>query len=106
MEKGFLNSLKLDDWYKVFVYLGAILFFISLFLNIKGITNNELQLLSGGIFFVGIGEWISWKVGNLFDGSGILSCPVRKHTFLGWFFIILGNFLILFFILKILNAIN
>lgn len=46
MEKGILSGLKLDRWYKVFVYTGLFLFVISLFLPIKGITNSELQLLS------------------------------------------------------------
>jgi hypothetical protein len=105
MTKGVLNSLKLDKWYKVFVYIGFLLFFISLFFSIKGISNGELQLLSGGIFFIGIGEWISWKVGIEYTyGPGMLTYPLRKHTFLGWFFIIVGILLVILFILSIIKG--
>ena len=110
MEKGILSGLKLDHWYKVFVYAGLFLFIISLFLPIKGITNSELQLLSGGFFFIGIGEWLSWmmaskiKPPNIYTGpAALISYPIRKHTFLGWFFIILGIVMIMLFMLKILN---
>ena len=112
MDKGILIGLKLDRWYKVFVYAGLFLFILSLFLPIKGITNGELQLLSGGVFFIGTGEWISWKVANHFKPpniytgtAGILSYPIRQHTFLGWFFIILGLLLAILFVLKLLKVI-
>ncbi len=112
MEKGLLSGLKLDQWYKVFVYSGLFLFVISLFLPIKGITNSELQLLSGGFFFIGIGEWLSWKVANHFKPpniytglAGMLSYPIRQHNFLGWFFILLGILMVIIFVLKLLKVI-
>ncbi len=57
----FLKGLKIDRWYKVFVYLGALAFIISLLIEVKGITNLELQLLSLGFFFIGVGEWKNEK---------------------------------------------
>jgi hypothetical protein len=54
------STLKLDVWYKAFVYVGAPLFLPSLFRH-KGITNGQVHLLGAGLFFIGLGEWKNWK---------------------------------------------
>ena len=52
------HNLKLDLWYKAFVYVGAAVFLASLFKeDTKGISSGEAQLLGAGLFFVGVGEW-------------------------------------------------
>lgn len=98
----FLRGLKIDRWYKVFVYLGAVAFIISLFVEVKVITNRELVMLSLGLFFIGVGEWKNEKVlayykpPNVYTGSAALvQHPVRKPDFVGVFFDVIG---VLFFL--------
>ncbi len=93
----FFKSLKLDTWYKVFVYLGGIFLTVSFFLEVKGITNWQLQLLAGGIFFLGVGEWKNHKVlsgikpPNVYTGpAALVSTTVRKPDFFGLFFDFVG----------------
>ena len=81
----FLKGLTIDVWYKVFVYLGALLFVISLFASVKCISNCQLQLFSMGMFLIGIGEWENHKhswthgevrqpdlVGTLLELTGVI----------------------------------
>lgn len=51
------KDLKLDSWYKVMMVLGAAGFVIALTGEVKVITNNQLALLSGGMFLFGLGIW-------------------------------------------------
>lgn len=52
------KDLSLDKWYKVLVYLGGVVLVLSFFLEVKGtIGNTNLQLLAGGAFLIGMGEW-------------------------------------------------
>ncbi len=57
---GSLKKFVLHAWYKISMSLGVALFVIFLFVEIKGITNTG-QLLAGGFFFLGIGEWINHR---------------------------------------------
>ena len=93
----FLKGLAIDRWYKVFVYLGALALIVSLFIEVKGITNFELQMLSLGFFFIGIGEWKNektevWnKPPNAYTGpAAIIEIPVRRPDFWGVFFDVIG----------------
>jgi len=56
-----LKGLVLDAWYKVSVYLGGAVLAASFFFEVKGITNAQLQLLAGGVFLLGLGEWKNHK---------------------------------------------
>ena len=51
----FFKGLILDAWYKAFMYIGGIALLLSFFLDVKGITNAQLQLMAGGVFLLGIG---------------------------------------------------
>ncbi len=95
------RNLKLDTWYKAFVYIGGITFFASLFFDVKGITNSQLQLLAGGIFLIGIGEWKNHKKlsqikpPNAYTGpAALVTWTERMPDFIGNIFIILGLVLI------------
>lgn len=97
-----LKGLVLDRWYKVFVAVGAILFTISLFVDVKGITNPQIQLISSGLFFIGIGEWKNWKYQylqkppNVYTGpAALLEVRVRQPDFLGIVFDLLGAILLI-----------
>src|SRR5207247_1162423 len=56
------KNFAIDTWYKAVVYLSAIVFVVSLFSTVKGLTNSQLQLLSGGAFLFCLGEWKNHKI--------------------------------------------
>lgn len=56
-----LKGLALDRWYKVLVAVGGVVLAVSFFVPVQGITNRELQLLAGGVFLFGLGEWKNRK---------------------------------------------
>jgi hypothetical protein len=70
-----LKSLVLDSWYKAVMYLGAVVFVCSLFWPARGLTNSQLQLLSGGAFLLGIGEWKNHKVKAWFEPPNAFTGP-------------------------------
>jgi len=57
-----IDKLELKHRYQVLVYTGLSLFFISLFVEIKGtlVTNGQLQIGAAGLFCLGLGQWICW----------------------------------------------
>jgi len=57
----FFKSLAIDTWYKALVYIGGIVLVLSFFIEVKGISNSQLQLISGGVFILGLGEWKNHK---------------------------------------------
>lgn len=86
----FFKSLVLDTWYKALVYLGGVVLVLSLFIDVKGITNSQLQLLSSGVFLIGLGEWKNHKFiqqikpPNAYTGPAMLmSIPVWKPDIIG-----------------------
>ncbi len=58
-----LKNLALDTWYKLLLALGIGIFFVSLLFDLKGISTQQAQILSGGLFLFGMGEWINHKKG-------------------------------------------
>ena len=77
------------------------MFIISLFTEVKGLSNGQLQLISGGLFFIGIGEWKNWKVAawikppNVYTGGlALMQVTVCKHNIIGVFFDKIGIFLL------------
>lgn len=59
MSENPLSGLKIDYWYKILPVLGAIGLIISLTTNVKIFDNETVALISIGIIFIGIGEWIN-----------------------------------------------
>jgi hypothetical protein len=105
-----LKILKIDTWYKAFMYLGGAVFAFSLFFQVKGLTNSQVQLLSGGAFLLGIGEWKNHKVAawikppNAYTGgAALMQSTVRKPDFVGILLDILGIALISFGTWRILH---
>ena len=97
-----LNNLKLDVWYRAVFYVGTLCLIISLFIEVKGVTNGQLQLLSLGAVCLGIGEWknhkvASWiKPANAYTGGpALMTAPVRSPDIVGTIFNILGVILLL-----------
>ncbi len=97
----FLKNLVLDTLYKALVYVGGLILVLSLFIEVKGITNQQLQLLSTGVFFFGLGEWKNhkkesfMKPPNAYTGpAALISYTVWKPDLLGILFDIIGLTLI------------
>jgi len=109
--KDFLKSLAIDAWYKAVMYLGGVLLTISFSLEVKGLTNHQLQLLAGGAFFFGLGEWKNHKVATWIKppsaytgGPALMSATVRKADFLGLVLDIVGFTLIVLGIVSIIRG--
>jgi hypothetical protein len=108
---GILKGLKLDVWYKVFVYLGGIVLVLSFFIDVKGISNLQLQLLAGGCLLIGMGEWknhkhVSWiKPPNIYTGPAArITKTIREPDFVGVLLNILGVVLLGVGILSVINS--
>lgn len=102
----FFKSLKLDTWYKALVYLGGLTLILSLFIEVKGIENYQLQRLSVGVFLFGLGEWKNWKIRpwikppNAYTGGALLfQIPVWKPDIVG-LILDLSGLVFLFFGIK------
>ncbi len=108
------RNLIIDTWYKAIVYLAGVISVISLFVpvKIKGVTNTQILLISAGIFFIGIGEWKFHKVAayikrpSAYTGpAALIQYPVRKVDLVGIIFYIIGSFLIILGICRIIKGI-
>jgi hypothetical protein len=103
------KNLVLDTWYKAFVYIGGLGFIVSLFTEVKGLTNGQTQLLTLGLFLIGIGEWknhktVSWiKPPNVYTGgAALMSTKVRQPDGFGLMCDVLGVLLIFIGIISII----
>lgn len=106
-----LAGFKIEYWYHVFIVVGAVGAIASLVFNFKGIANAHAFLVFCGLFFWGIGEWISHPlqtkiVGpNIYTpGGGIISGHPRKLIISGLFFDGVGLALLAIGIYKIVNT--
>src|SRR5713226_7657346 len=106
-----IKNFAIDTWYKAVMYLGGIIFVVSLFSSVKGLTNSQLQLLSGGAFLLGLGEWKNhnvisgFKRPNAYTGpAAYMEATVRSVDFFGILFGAVGTVLILLAIWRILRG--
>ncbi len=105
-----LKNLKLDEYYMFLVYLGSILFILSMFYPTQWIANKQLALLSSGILCIGLGEWknhkwVSWiKPANVYTGgAALMKQKIRQSDLVGNFLILIGILLFLTGILDLLG---
>jgi len=105
-----LKVFRIDVWYKAVMYVGAVLFAFSLFVEVKGLTNSQLQLLSGGAFLLGIGEWKNHKIESWIKppnaytgGAALVRSVVRKPDLVGYTFDLLGILLMVIAVWRILR---
>jgi hypothetical protein len=72
-----LRNLALDEWYKIFIWLGIFGLISALLFTIKItiISNNGLMISSFGIILIGIGEWMKWK----YSTSGPIGGPFHSY---------------------------
>lgn len=95
------KSLVLDTWYKALVYLGGLVLVLSLFIEVRGISNYQVQMISLGIFLFGLGEWKNHKFistikpPNVYTGPAMhMRIPVWKPDLIGIIFDLAGFSLI------------
>jgi hypothetical protein len=93
----FLKNFAIDTWYKAVVYLGGVVLAVSFFVDVRGLTNHQLQLLAGGAFLIGLGEWKNHKVASWIKppnaytgGAALMSGTIRKLDFIGSLFELAG----------------
>lgn len=106
------KDFKLDSWYKVFVVIGAFGFVIALTVDVKAITNAQLALLSGGMFFLGLGVWkgeyeeTGFMPPNIYTGGTAWKVTQTKWAAepLGCTFDIVGLILIGLFVFNLLSS--
>ncbi|MFH1704148.1 MAG: hypothetical protein ABIB41_12135 [Nitrospirota bacterium] len=108
---NFLKSLVIDTWYKALMYLGGVIFAVSLFVDVKGIGNVNAQLLSGSAFLLGLGEWKNHKIQswikppNVYTGgAALMSTTVRKPDIIGIGLDVIGVALLCIAIWKIVRG--
>ena len=101
-----LKNLKLDNYYMVLVYLGAISLILSLFVPTQWLSNKDLGLIASGFFFIGLGEWKNHKVKYTITNRHVTGVAdmigptkmehiYRQPDFIGYLFILIGILLIL-----------
>lgn len=105
-----LKSLAVDTWYKAVMYVGAVTLVGSFFFDSKGITNLQLQLLAGGSFLLGLGEWKNHKPLSFFKppnvytgGPALMTTTVRSSDIVGTTLDIVGIILICLAVWKIVT---
>lgn len=59
MSSNPLSNLKIDYWYKALLVIASCTLIVSLSIEMKGVANCVVQLISLGAVFIGIGEWIN-----------------------------------------------
>lgn len=79
-----LKNMKIDYWYKALVAVGAVLFILNgsnFFVRYPAIP---IAFLSGGIFFIGLGEWRNHPLQIRVIGPGLIAkSHPRRFTFIG-----------------------
>jgi hypothetical protein len=80
----FFKGLLLDSWYKALVYIGGISLVLSFFVDAKGISNTDLQLIAGGAFLLGLGEWKNHKQDSYIKPPNAYTGPTAFITKTVW----------------------
>ena len=90
-----LSNLKIDRWYKALLVLAACVLIVSLSVEMKGVQNSVVQLISLGAIFVGIGEWINHPLQQKIGPGFKIAAYPRINTFGGNLFDFAGVVLII-----------
>lgn len=96
MESSFLRALVLDYWYKLMIAIAFTCLILSLTVNLVGVDNNAVQLISLGCIFWGIGEWINHPLQQTLVKAaggfpvGKTSGHPRNGSIPGYFFDLVG----------------
>ncbi len=85
-----LSTLKIDYWYKMLPVIGTILLIISLTFELKDVSNTMVQVISVGVIFFGIGEWINHPLQTGIVSGYKLTSYNRVNKLSGNLWVILG----------------
>lgn len=103
--------LKVEHWYHLFVALGATGATASLTVDVRGISNAHALLLSLGIMFIGVGEWVNhplqtrlMKPSSYAPNGGVITGHPRSACAIGNLFDVLGFVLVVVAATKIVLA--
>jgi len=91
-----LSTLKIDYWYKILPVIGTITLIVGLTVDIKGVSNILVQLISIGVIFIGIGEWINHPLQTKVGMGFRITSHNRINTFSGNTWDIIGIGLIIY----------
>ncbi len=83
MTQNPLSTLKIDYWYKILPVIGTITLILGLTVDVKGVSNILVQLVSVGVIFIGIGEWINHPLQTKVGAGFKITSYKRINTFAG-----------------------
>ena len=89
-----LDKINLDAWYKVVMVVGIFVFALSGAGILKEFPVVPTALISLGMFFIGLGEWINHPLQHTVRPGFIGRGYPRRQSFAGIVFDILGIALI------------
>jgi len=96
MSQNPLSTLKIDYWYKILPVIGTVTLILGLTIDIKGITNTLVQLVSVGVTFIGIGEWINHPLQTKLGMGFKITSYKRINTFAGNIWDLIGVGIIIY----------
>lgn len=100
MDTNPLSKLAIEYWYQAVMAGALILLILSLSVELVGIDNNVVQLLSLGAFFVGLGEWKNHPLQtalvppSAYHPAGKITGHPRRSSLIGTLFDLLGVILV------------
>lgn len=85
-----LKSLVIDYWYKAITVASVVFLLVALTVDLKGVENKAAILISLGLFFIGLGEWINHPLQTRIAPSLKITSYNRKASLRGNLFDVLG----------------
>lgn len=85
-----LKSLVIDYWYKAVAVASVVFLLAALTVDLKGVENKTVILISLGSFFIGLGEWINHPLQTSIAPGMKITSYNRKASIHGNLFDILG----------------
>lgn len=105
----FLDNLKLNNWWNLFIYIGLLGIIGSFFIPTTFVDPKNILGLSFGLLIVGIATLsavktaVQYKEPNIHTGgAGMFSWKVIKYNLLSGTISFIGVILIIIFIFKII----
>ncbi|EPE4838962.1 hypothetical protein ACSIZT_004402 [Yersinia enterocolitica] len=85
------TNMKIDYWYKALIVIGATLFILNGSGWLERYPMIPTAFISGGIFFIGLGEWVNHPVQIRFISSvHFAKSHPRRFTTIGTILDIVG----------------
>ena len=101
MSRNPLGNLVIDFWYKALLAIGTCVLIASLSIEMKGVENCVVQLISLVCILIGLGEWINHPLQEVLYPRGKLTGYPRKNKIGGNTLDILGIIFVIIGVVKI-----